>query len=519
MVMLGLRDQPGLFTAASRFAVDLDRLGFYGVLARDGRSIMRDEDFADCYSKQGRPSNSPALMGLAYLLKIHARVSDDETIARCKYDLRWKAALDLDPLSLVAPFSKTSFVGWRTRLLLHEKEGLALEQAITRARKKGLLPKALCVALDSTPLRGRGALKDTYNLLSDAVRGVVRAVAAEQGEKPETTAAEIGVERHFQPQSIKGFDVVDWDDEDAVRGFLGRLLDDCERVVKAARRAGCGGEAAALLERIVSQDIDQTENQPKIREGVAKGRVISVSDPEMRHGRKSSGKTFNGHKGHVAVDTDTGLITAVDVSAPGESDGSKVKALIEETVRATGSTVESALGDCAYSSRPAQAQAEDLGVDLLAKTPSPPKGRFSQSDFKISKDRETAECPAGHASVNVYNNKNARVHYWSEEHCGQCPLRDQCVKSETRRRTMRVLPDFLERQRKARRAKSKKGRKQLKKRVVVEHAIGRLKQLGAGMSRYFGRAKTKLQLAWTAAVVNLRLLAVLQQRAALKAAA
>lgn len=517
--MLGLRDQPGLFTAANRFTLDLDRLGLYGLLARDGRSIMRDQDFASCYAKLGRPSNSPALMGLAYLLKIHERISDDETIARCKYDLRWKVALDLDPLSLVAPFSKTAFVGWRTRLLFHEKESLALEQAITRARKAGFLPKALCVALDSTPLRGRGALKDTYNLLSDAVRGVVRAVAAEQEEKPETTAAEIGVERHFQPESIKGSEVVDWDDEDAKRGFLGRLLDDCERAVAAAQRTGCGGEQVALLTRIVSQDVDQTDDEPKISKGVAKDRVISVSDPETRHGRKSTGKTFNGHKGHVAVDTDTGLITAVDISAPGDSDGSRVKSLIQETASATGSTVNSALGDCAYSSRPAQAQAEELGVDLLAKTPSPPKGRFSQADFKISNDRETAVCPAGHASAAVYNSKAEKHHRWSEEQCSQCPLKAQCVKPESRRRTMRILPDFRERQRKARRAKSKKGRMRLRKRVVVEHAIGRLKQLGAGVSRYFGRAKTKLQLAWTAAVVNLRLLATLQRRVALKVAA
>jgi hypothetical protein len=45
----------------------------------------------------------------------------------------------------------------------------------------------------------------------------------------------------------------------------------------------------------------------------------------------------------------------------------------------------------------------------------------------------------------------------------------------------------------------------LKRRVVVEHAIGRLKNRGAGRARYFGRLKTRAQWLWSAAVVNLSL--------------
>ena len=55
--MLGKRDpQRGLFSSASRFSLDLDRLGFYGQLARDGHRIFRDSDFASCYAETGRPS-------------------------------------------------------------------------------------------------------------------------------------------------------------------------------------------------------------------------------------------------------------------------------------------------------------------------------------------------------------------------------------------------------------------------------------------------------------------------------
>ena len=41
--------------------------------------------------------------------------------------------------------------------------------------------------------------------------------------------------------------------------------------------------------------------------------MVSVHDPEMRHGHKSSRRRFDGHKAAIAVDTDSQLITAVAV--------------------------------------------------------------------------------------------------------------------------------------------------------------------------------------------------------------
>ena len=45
------------------------------------------------------------------------------------------------------------------------------------------------------------------------------------------------------------------------------------------------------------------------------------------------------------------------------------------------------------------------------------------------------------------------------------------------------------------------------RRVVVEHRLARLVQLGIRQSRYFGRAKTKFQLYLAATVANLTLVA------------
>ena len=48
----------------------------------------------------------------------------------------------------------------------------------------------------------------------------------------------------------------------------------------------------------------------RIRHGVAAERRVSVEDGDMRHGRKSKSKRFNGYKRHIAADLDTELILA-----------------------------------------------------------------------------------------------------------------------------------------------------------------------------------------------------------------
>ena len=83
-------------------------------------------------------------------------------------------------------------------------------------------------------------------------------------------------------------------------------------------------DGAELLGQLLLQDIerrsgdvdahaDAADDGVSIRDGVSKDRMPSVHDPELRHGHKSSRRRFNGHKAAIVVDTDSQLITAVDV--------------------------------------------------------------------------------------------------------------------------------------------------------------------------------------------------------------
>ena len=58
---------------------------------------------------------------------------------------------------------------------------------------------------------------------------------------------------------------------------------------------------------------------------------MSVHDPEMRHGHKSSSRRFDGHKAAIVVDTDSQLITAVAVLPGNAPDNLGALELVEQS--------------------------------------------------------------------------------------------------------------------------------------------------------------------------------------------
>ena len=71
---------------------------------------------------------------------------------------------------------------------------------------------------------------------------------------------------------------------------------------------------------------------------------MSVHDPEMRHGHKSSSRRFDGHKAAIVVDTDSQLITAVEVLPGNAPDNLGALELVERSEANTGVPVEEGAG-------------------------------------------------------------------------------------------------------------------------------------------------------------------------------
>ena len=284
-------------------------------------------------------------------------MSDAEAKARADFDLRWKVALGIEVED--RPFAKSTLQVFRAGLILHDKVREVFERSLKLARESGYLKgKRMKVALDTTNILGRGAVKDTYNLLSDGIVRLARALAQLRGISVGEWAKSQGYARYLA-SSVKGEAAIDWADRQARAALLAGIVEDADLVLELSRQAqGELAEDSAERQRIVAasellgqlllQDVERTEGGADLRDGVSRDRILSVHDPEMRHGHKSSSRRFDGHKAAVVVDTDSQLITAVDVLPGNAADDLGALELVEASEANAGIPVEEAMGDAAY---------------------------------------------------------------------------------------------------------------------------------------------------------------------------
>jgi transposase len=523
--MLGKRGpQRGLFEADTAYGAFVGRDSFYGWLASQRGELFRDEAFAGLsVLDNGRPSVPPSLLAVALVLQTYDGVSDDEAKQRADYDLRWKVALgvELD----TRPFAKSTLQEFRAQLIVHEEQAAIFQQSLELAKRRGKFrtktgeQRKLKVALDTTNILGRGAVKDTYNLLGDGIVKLAR-VLAKLSRRPLGAWAEAeGSGRYVGPTSLKGTAEIDWGDATARRRFLGEIVADADRLLEQARvvRSGLAPgstaeatlvEAAGLLSRVLLQDVERREDGPAIKEGVAPDRLLSVHDPEMRHGRKSASKRFDGYKAAVAADTDEPLIVAVEVLAGNASDAEGALALIEQAEATTGCAVDATLGDCAYGSGETRQAFAAAGRTIVAKVPNPSnQGCFPKTAFVLDLDATSATCPAGQTTQDFRPSATGGGQFrFAPAGCAACPRRAQCVRGSGGR-TVTVHPQ--ERLLQAARAfqASPAFAEYRRRRQMVEHRSARLVQWGIRQARDVGPAKVLFQLLMAAAVANLTYLA------------
>jgi hypothetical protein len=234
--MLGKRSpQHRIFTADQQYLDFVGQDTFYGFLARHGHELFRDEDFGDLYCHDnGRTSVPPSLLAVALLLQAHDRVSDAEAKRRADLDLSWKVALGLEIDE--RPFAKSTLQLFRAQLILHEQAQAIFLRGLTYAREQGYLTaRRGNVALDTTPILGRGAVQDTYNLLGEGIKKLIWGLAKRlEGLRPQRWAREHGFGRYYG-KSLKGQAAIDWDDEDARQALLASIVADADRLLGLAR--------------------------------------------------------------------------------------------------------------------------------------------------------------------------------------------------------------------------------------------------------------------------------------------
>ena len=168
------------------------------------------------------------------------------------------------------PFAKSTLQLFRARLILHKKARDVFERSLRFARETGYLKgRRMKLALDTTYILGRGAVKDTYNLLADGIVKLMRVLSELEGSDLAEWAAANGYQRYVG-SSVKGEACIDWNDRNARSALLGEIVSDGDRLLGLSRRAqGLLEEdssmrqriaqASELLGQLLLQDVERTE--------------------------------------------------------------------------------------------------------------------------------------------------------------------------------------------------------------------------------------------------------------------
>jgi hypothetical protein len=368
---------------------------------------------------------------------------------------------------------------------------------------------------DTTNAKGAGATQDTYTLLRKGIRKLLKAMGYHLPGKRQGCLAEIEkLLTTYVDQDRRA--EIDWSDPVRRNAQLTTLVADSEAALELAIEQIDDPEIRSLgwmISKILGDDVEHTPaGDCKIRKGVAPDRFISLVDPEMRHGRKSASKKFDGFKVSTSMDQASELILDIeDLPAP-LGDGQDLLPAIERVEEHAGVTVERAIVDGAYGSgknRAACAERPGNPIDLLSPMRRPNDPEVDKSAFSIDDQAQTVTCPKGqtvHAS-NIQTDPQGRTacsFAFERTICETCHLFTRCVRSKTTGRTVTTsfYEDYL---RAARQRQQTNEFKQLYRlRPRIEGKQAELVSHGLRKTRYLGKPKRHLQRLWLAAAVNLQ---------------
>jgi hypothetical protein len=364
-------------------------------------------------------------------------------------------------------------------------------------------------------LQGAGRVEDTFNLLGHAARKLVETAALISDVDVSTVCRIAGIPLLLSPSIKAGLDI-DWSDpeqkDEALSVLVGQVASLTEWLAKTHLLHD--HEILQYLKAVVqveAQDLETgSDGKPKLIQGVAPDRRVSIEDEHMRHGRKSKSKRFNGYKEHIATDLDTGLVVACAVT-PANAPEDTGTPQLEDDLEKQGISVGELSIDRAYINSSLTEGVEAKGGDVLCKpwaVRNSQAGLFGKTDFDIDLRRGIITCPGGQTEPIELGETVEFDH----EVCSGCQLRPQCTKAASGRgRSIHIAEDEARQQRLRHLQDNRKGRQRLRKRVMVEHSLAHIAARKGPRARYIGPRKNLYDLRRAAAIQNLE---TIQRKAA-----
>lgn len=463
----------------------------HAFLALHRKELFPDDLFEDLFpSGRGRPSVPADVIASVMVLQALEGLSDRDALRRLRTDIAWKVACGLSLSD--EGFHPTVLTLWRNRLRASERPQRIFYAVREVIAATGVLKGRDRRALDSTVLDDAVATQDSVMQLVTAIRRVRRVIPQ---------AKTVSLDAHDYDNDA-GKPSCAWDDTAAREALITAMVGDADRLIDACPEDGLDqeqSEALGLLALIAGQDVEpgQGEGTWRIAFRTAPGRIVSAVDPEARHIHKSVHSYRDGYKAHFAVEPETGLITACQLTPGSTPDGPIGLALLEAETKSM-----EVLADSAYGSGEVRAALEEAGhrqtikpITLRRHIP----GGFTKDDFAIDLDAATVTCPAGQTVVIT-----PKLHATFGVRCRGCPLRSRCT-TASGGKTINLTPNERHLQQARIRAREPDYIETYRsKRPMVERSIAWFTARGHRKVRYRGTERNQFFVHTRSAAINLR---------------
>lgn len=400
----------------------------------------------------GRMAENPVMLFKYLLLKVIFDISDVDVVERSLCDMSFKYFLGMSPenTDLIDPSTLCKF----RRLRLKDKDllNILIGKTVDIAIEKGII-KSRTIIVDATHTGSRSNPRSPIEILR-------------------LRSKQLRKYLYESDETIKSALPAKNTDDD-----LAHELDYTKDLLDVVNTRPLLAEIPKIRERLnmLKEVLSDIEDH-----------YVTSKDEDARLGHKSEDGSFFGYKTHIAM-SDERIITAATVTSGEKGDGQQLQELVEQS-RANGMTVDTVVGDTAYSGKDniILSNDEEKGFELVSRlNPTISNGsRRAEDRFDYNKDAGMFVCPAGHMAIRkaVHGAKGqgrnqSLVFFFDINKCRTCSRREGCYKEGSKSKSYSVQIKSDEHQQQADFEKTEVFKTKAKVRYKIEAKNAELKNV------------------------------------------
>lgn len=454
----------------------------------------------DCYTPDfGRPAEDPEFMLRLCLLQYLYGDSDREVIENARMNLGYKYFLGLAIDE--EPPDDTTISYFRAQRLGEEKFRQIFQNVVQQCIDKGLVTGRRQI-IDSTHIIANMAVTSLTGLLKLCRQNVLRTVYNQDSK----LADKLG---------LKDMLFTKQDKYSRKEDNLQDEIDKAEKLLDAVTQELKQKKLTVTPE--LQKDLALLEKAVADREDDSVDRLVSPVDPDARFGNKTH-KHWVGYKGHIVVEEDSEIITAIETTPANRNDGGELRPLLQQQEKAYSLVPSEISGDKGYDSGANLEILESkqiIGHISLTKAINKNGDLFTKDEFIYDSVKDSVTCPAGCVTSHcvrdvVYTEKQkrrGRNFEFSYKQCSSCALKSLCITGSSKTHGRSVHISYYEplHQQMKERMESEEGREAYRNRYKIEHKVADLaRYCHMRYSRYRGLARTSIHTLMAAIASNVK---------------